>query len=182
MLKLSDNPPILYPLDVELADIPGPWWVAHTKARNEKALAQQLAQWSIAYFLPLREKLVVKRGRRLTSMLPLFSGYLFFAGDDEARYHALTSNRIAQVIAVVDQDKLCRELAAICRALQARAPLDPHPYLKVGARCRVRSGALAGIEGLLERKQNVTRLLLQVDILGQAAAVEIDADLLEPVE
>lgn len=182
MLKLSDNPPILFPAEATLETIDGCWWVAHTKARNEKALAQMLLRWSIPYFLPLREKVTVKKGRKFRSMLPLFSGYVFFNGDQDARYTALTSNRIANVIEVVDQEALIKDLSQIHLALANDVALDPHPYIKEGMRCRVVSGALAGVEGVVIRKKNVTKLVLQVDILGQSASVEIDADLLEPVE
>jgi len=181
MLKLEDNPPILYPPDSTLPDIEGRWWVAHTKARNEKALAWFLAKQDIAYFLPLRDKLTVRKGRRFKALLPLFSGYVFFNGNEDKRYTALTSNRIAQVIQVADQSKLVYELTQIHLALSKGARLDPHPHLKEGDRCRVTGGPLTGTEGFLLRKKNITKLVLQIDILGQAAAVEIDADLLEPI-
>jgi transcription antitermination factor NusG len=46
----------------------------------------------------------------------------------------------------------------------------------------VRSGPLAGLEGRVDRRKNPTRFVIQVSILGQGAAVEIDAELLEPVD
>ncbi len=182
MLKLEDNPPILYPARDSLAEIEGLWWVAHTKARNEKALAKFLGKQEIGYFLPLREKLAVRKGRRYKALLPLFSGYVFFNGNEDSRYTALTSNRIAQVIKVVDQPKLVHELTQIHLALTKGARLDPHPHLKEGDLCRVIAGPMKGMEGILLRKKNQIKLILQVDILGQAAAMEIDADLLEPIK
>ena len=182
MLKISENPPILHPDYGSVSEITGLWWVAHTKARNEKALAWNLMQAQIPYFLPLREKLSVRKGRKFKSLLPLFSGYVFFCGDQDARYKALTTNRIAQVIEVVHQDSLIKEISQIHKALSQGARLDPHPYLKKGDRCRVISGPLVGMEGILLSKKKLTKLILKVDILGQAAAVEIDADLLEPIQ
>jgi transcription antitermination factor NusG len=132
--------------------------------------------------LPLRAKLTVRKGRRFKSLLPLFSGYVFFNGNEDTRYTALTSNRIAQVIEVVDQSKLVHELNQIHSALSKGAPLDPHPHLQQGDRCRVIGGPFVGTEGFLLQKKNLTKLVLQVDILGQAAAMEIDADLLEPIQ
>jgi len=181
MLKLEDNPPILYPAINSLSELEGLWWVAHCKARNEKALAKFLTRREIGYFLPLREKLTVRKGRRYKALLPLFSGYVFFNGDRDSRYLALTSNRIAQVIEVVDQPKLVHELIQIHLALSKGARLDPHPHLKEGDCCRVIAGPLKGTEGILLRKKNQTKLVLQVDMLGQAAAMEIDADLLEAI-
>ncbi len=181
MLRPDENPPILYPEQSQLAEINGCWWVAHTKARNEKALAWELMQWEIAYFLPMREKVQVRKGRRYRPVMPLFGGYVFFCGDDEARYKALTTNRIANVIEVKDQALLVYELEQINQVLQSKIKLDLHPFLKKGDRCRVTAGPLAGMEGIMVRKRNNARLVLNVAILGQAAATEIDADLLEPL-
>jgi len=181
MLKISENPPILHPDYGSIADITGTWRVAHTKARNEKALAWNLIQFDIPFFLPLREKLSVRKGRKFKSLLPLFSGYVFFSGDQDTRYQALTTNRIAQVIEVINQDAFIKEISQIHQALARGAPLDPHPYLKKGDRCRVISGPLIGMEGILLAKKKLTKLILQIDILGQAAAVEIHPDLLEPI-
>ena len=182
MLKISENPAVLFPEDIELAEIPGQWWVAHTRSRAEKALAQMLCRWQIPYFLPLAERVTRRKGRQLKSLLPIFSGYMFFCGTPDQRYAAMTSNKIAQVIEVHDQAGLVQELTQINRALKSGVPVDRYPNLTTGKRCRVVAGPLAGLEGVLLRKKNCLRLLLEVRILGQAAAVEIDADLLEPAD
>jgi len=182
MLKISENPPILYPegcFDAQGGDC---WWVAHTKSRNEKALAWNLLKWEIPYFLPLREQVTRRKSRVLKSLLPIFSGYVFFRGSREQRYLAMTSNRIARIIEVVDQQKLISELKSIYIALDSGLPVDPHPYIKSGDYCRVTAGALMGVEGIVIRKKSQVRILLKVDMLGQAAAVEIDADLLETID
>ena len=181
MLKIEENPPIAYP-ELPLEQFEGPWRVAHTKSRNEKALAWQLNRWGIPYFLPLIPHTYRRNGRKFQSMLPLFSGYVFFCGDDEKRYQTLTTNRVSQIIEVIDQNGLLRELNQINRALNSGLPVDPHPYLKEGTRCRVKAGPLMGFEGIVIQKKNVFRILLKVEMLGQAAAVEIDADVLEPLE
>ncbi len=182
MLKLEENPPILYPETLDIEAATRPWWVAHTKSRNEKSLAWFLHKCDIGFFLPLREKQTHRKGRKLKTLMPLFSGYLFFCGDEEDRYRALTSNRIAQVLTVKDQAGLARELQQIYQALQSGLPMDVHPGLKKGMRCRVTQGPLTGVEGVIEERKNVTRILLKVEILGQAAAVEINPDFLESLE
>ena len=182
MLKLEDNPPILYPETSEITEIYGQWWVAHTKSRNEKALAQILRRWDIPYFLPQIEKISRGRGRHSKSMLPLFSGYVFFSGNHDTRYQAMTTNRIANIIEVIDQNGLIKDLAQIHKALSSGVQLDPHPHLKAGMACRIIAGPLMGLEGILIRKKSVSRLILKVEILGQGAGMEIDADMLEPLE
>ena len=182
MLKPDENPPISWPAEKPLRDFTGPWWVAHTKSRNEKALAHDLISKQISYFLPMSWKVQHKHGRKMRSLLPLFGGYVFFCGGENERLEALRTNRVATIIEVKDQQKIVEELCKIELALRKGAPLEPHHYVKTGQRCRVLSGSLMGLEGIVMKTKAGARLILQVDILGQAASVEIDTDLIELIE
>lgn len=182
MLKLSENPPMVWPEDMSIAQFQGQWWVAHTKSRNEKALAWQLVNKKVPYFLPMHWKTSKSRGRTFKSLLPLFSGYLFFCGGENERLEVLKTNRTANLLEVEDQDKLIQELLPIETLLKMGKTVLPHDYIQVGQRCRVTAGALAGTEGIVTQTPNETRLILQVDILGQAASVEIDYDLVEKLD
>jgi transcriptional antiterminator RfaH len=182
VLKQSENPPIAWPNEKSIADFTGLWWVAHTKSRNEKALAHDLISRVVSYFLPMSWRVSRRTGRKIRSFLPLFSGYLFFCGTEDQRLEVLRTNRVANLIAVKDQEKLLSELLDIERALRAGAVLTPHKYIKAGQRCRVLAGPLEDLQGVVLKAKTVTRLVLQIDMLGQAASVEIDADLIEPLE
>ena len=124
----------------------------------------------------------VSGGRKRKVMAPLFPGYVFFCGDDEARYKAMTTNRLCQTMEVREQEILLGELTSIVRALTGKAILDPYPYAAVGKRCRIRSGPFRDLEGVVIQRSKATRIVLQVSILGQGAAMEIEPELLEPVE
>ena len=182
MLNVSENPPIIWPQVESIRDFTGKWWVAHTKSRNEKALAHDLIGRDICYFLPMSWKVRRKSRRTIKSLLPLFSGYLFFCGDENQRTEILRTDRVASLIEVVDQQKLLGELVQIEKVLQSGEPLVPHRYIKIGQKCRVIAGPLMGLQGIVITTKNVTRLVLQVDMLGQAASVEIDIDMIELVD
>ncbi len=134
MLKPSENPPITWPAVKSIRDFAGLWWVAHTKSRNEKALAQDLIRKDISYFLPMSWNVRRRKQRTIRSLLPLFSGYLFFCGNENHRVELLRTNRVANLIEVKDQQRLLDELLQIEQALQAGAPLAPHSYIKAGQR------------------------------------------------
>ena len=84
-MKESDNPPLFWPEVESIGEFRGIWWVAHTKSRNEKALAQDLIRKDISYFLPMSWSVRRIRKRTVRSLLPLFKGYLFFCGDEDQR-------------------------------------------------------------------------------------------------
>lgn len=183
MLKPSENPPILSPDVNSVSELEGPWLVAHTKARFEKVFAWDMLDQGIGYFLPLREKVIFSGGRKRRLMMPLFAGYVFFCGTEEQRYRALATNRLCQTIDVVDQQGLIYQLESIHKALLSNAVIDSYPELPVGKRARVKNGPMMGLEGIIIEKCNSqARMVLEVSILGQGALVEIDADILEPLE
>jgi transcription antitermination factor NusG len=181
MLKFSKNPAILTPQVQSLTELEGTWWVAYTKARFEKAFAWDLCSRGIGYFLPMRKKITFSGGRKRCLMSPLFTSYVFFCGTEHDRYTALTSNRISQIIEIADQGGFIQELVNIEKALMSKAIIDNYPRLPVGTRCRVISGPMMGIEGVvIKRNDAKARMVIEVTILGQGAVVEIDSDLLEP--
>ena len=183
MLKQSENPAML-PGEASLpSDLPGQaWWVAHTKSRQEKTFAWDLHKARTGYYLPLIERTIVSGGRKRRVMKPLFGSYVFFCGDEETRYQAMTTNRLCTVLPVAEPERFLGELDQIHRAILGEAKMDPYPGLAEGRLARVRAGSFQGLEGTIVEWAGQTRLVLQVAMLGQGAAVEIDADLLDPIE
>ncbi len=182
MLKVNENPPLVWPQVDSVQQLTGLWWVAHTKSRNEKALAQDLMAKNIGYFLPMTWRVHRRSHRTIKALLPLFTGYLFFCGNEAERIELLKTNRVANLLEVKDQKSLIHELIRFDQALRAGAPLTPHKYLNKGQWCRVIAGPLLGLEGIIVQTKGDTRLVLQINMLGQAASVEIDIVMVEPIE
>ena len=155
--------------------------VLHTKARQEKAVARFLSARDVRYFLPLIDRVSMNRGRRFVSRVPLFSGYVFFSGDLEDGYAAISARRVCSILQVANQERFLDELEQIRLALARGAELYKCPFAVVGVRCRVIKGPFEGIEGVVSQRLRANRLALQINALGQGVVLEIDADLLEPI-
>ncbi len=160
----------------------GDWWVLHTRPRQEKAVARDLEALNIVHYLPLVNTIRYYGRRKMQVELPLFAGYVFLRGSVEQAWAVERSGRLAQIIAVHDQDRLEVELNNLRLVLDSGQELDPHPYLREGMWVEVRSGPLKGVQGIIERKRHHSRLVLQIEALGQATSLEIDGSLLEPIE
>jgi hypothetical protein len=182
MLRPEDNPPMCPPDVVGLAELTGDWWVAHTKPRFEKTLAFELLAKGIPYYLPLVTQVKMSGGRKRRTMLPLFPSYLFFCGDGQARYDAMTTNRIVQVLQVRDREQFVAELTLIERALRQNAFLESFPSIPIGRRARVKAGPFMGLEGTVVERNKRMMLVMQVSMLGSGASLEIEADLLEAAD
>lgn len=182
MTRMHTIPETTAPWVNSLSDLDGTWWVGHTRSRFEKAFAADCRARQIGYFLPLIEQVRRYGKKKKRVMVPVFPGYVFFCGSDVDRYEAMTTNRLCQTIDVPDQPGLIHQLIQIEQALSTGVELDPYPHAAVGKRCRVRSGPFRGLEGVVVQRNDAIRLVLQVDMLGQGASLEVDASLLEPAE
>ena len=159
-----------------------PWMVLHTKSRQEKAVARFLFAVGLQFYLPLVDRVSILRGRKRTSRVPLFPSYVFLSGDLNDGYAAISTKRVCRIIHVRDQERLVDELEQVRAALDCGAELYRVPFAVVGTRCRVTKGPFEGLEGEVSRKLGSNRLALQIQTLGLGAILEIDADLLEPLE
>jgi transcription antitermination factor NusG len=185
-MPILKEEPSMYPetlLDAAPEEMAGRRWLAlYTKARQEKSLARELLKYEIPFYLPLVRKTNVSRGRKRTSLVPLFAGYIFLCGSEEERLRTLTTNRISRVLAVEDPDQLVFDLRQLRQLIVANAPLTVESRLAPGQRVRVRQGAFAGLEGMVLKRRGQTRLLVSINFLQQGASVEIDDFLLDPLE
>jgi transcription antitermination factor NusG len=183
-LDLKDNPQSVYP---DALFCPGsqpdpdhPWWVARTRTRQEKALARSLRGKAIPYFLPLVARPQKNRDRMRTSIVPLFSGYLFFQAGPHERQEALQSGHLAQAIPVKDQNMLHGQLQAISRVCALEMNLELVDFAQPGKTVRIIAGPFTGLKGVVRTIRNTRRLVLNVDAIGQAVAVEIGLDQIQP--
>ena len=95
----------------------------------------------------------------------------------------MRTNRLCHTVNVVDQEQLVEELSSIEAALFSKSVVDAYPNLPVGSRCRITSGPMRNTKGIVvERKCTRARMVIEVTILSQGALVEIDADVLEPLD
>src|SRR6058998_2850476 len=122
------------------------WYVVRTRSRHEKVVRDQLIGREVETFLPLVERL-----------------------------------RVLNTVGVADLVGMCgrpepvpdTEIEAIQLLAKTRLQYDPHPFLSEGMEVEVVRGPLAGVRGKLLRKDRMTRLVLAVTLIRQAAIVEV---------
>jgi transcription antitermination factor NusG len=160
------------------------WFAAYTTPRHEKYVSEMLTERRVETFLPLyRSARQWKKSCPVVLELPLFPTYVFVRIARNARGAVLS---MPGVISIVGSSKEpwplpeC-EIEALRQGMQTRK-VEPHPYLKVGEKVRVKSGVMTGVEGILIRKKNEFRVVLSLDAIMQSVAVEVGADDLEPAD
>lgn len=157
------------------------WVILHTRPRAEKKAAQTFELAGARLYLPVRRKDHRYGGRLRTFWSPLFPGYVF--GCFESReIHKLKSNQyVANVLTVVDQDGLVYQLRQIQQALSAGELVDVMPYLEKGKPVRVTGGPFKDVEGIIERLDKKTRVVISIEMIQQSVFVEVDSAYIEMI-
>lgn len=181
-VALTENPvSVILPT---LAENDARWFAIYTNSRHEKSVAKQFAERQVESFLPLYRKVHQwAKQSRGTLELPLFPNYVFvhFAAQRRAAVLAVPG-----VLGIVGRGHISSALSdAEIEALRTGfdpSKIEPHPYLVVGERVRIRAGSMEGMEGILVRKKNELRVVLTLDLIQRSLAVEVDAEDVEPVD
>ena len=159
------------------------WWALYTRHQHEKIVAEMLSAKGFEVFLPLYESTRHWKDRCKVISLPLFPCYVFIRGELDRQLQAVTTPGVHMVLGSGDGIALIPngDIEAIRKIVQEPSRVEPHLFLTCGERVRVIRGCLQGIEGILLRKKNLSRLIVSVDMLAQAMVVEIDASDVERI-
>jgi hypothetical protein len=157
------------------------WWVIHTRPRAEKSLARESSQEEIPFFLPQYTLHWRTNGRLFKATHPIFPGYFFFRGEDEARAKLQSTAWVANMLFVNDQKTLHADLARIHRLITTGLPLTPESRLVPGSRVAITGGPLRGLEGTILRQGTQFRLVLEVRFMRQGVSVEVENWMVSPL-
>lgn len=161
------------------------WFAVTTRSRHEKAAAATCHSQGITCFLPMIEEVRrwSDRKQRITS--PVFPGYLFVCIERTPEAQV----RVLRVPGVADFVKNRQgpmpvaehELENVRKVLARGIPVAAHTSLTAGAQVRVTRGPLAGVEGTFVRAGGRSRILISVQLIQQAVAVEVEEADVEPL-
>jgi transcription antitermination factor NusG len=160
------------------------WFAIWTRSRHEKIVRDQLEKKSdVDVFLPTIGKWSRWKDRKKKIDWPLFPGYVFARFVPDERVGILKVDGVVQIIsnngimsAIPDE-----EIDSIRTLVESELAYDPVPLIKEGDMVKVTSGPLKGVIGRLVTKKGASaRLVLSVDLIGQAVSVEVDAADVKP--
>jgi len=160
------------------------WFALTAKPRHEKMVGGNLRALGLESFVPLYKARRQWTDRVQSVDLPLFPGYVFCRFAYSSRLPVLNTPGVTSVVCFseiptpVADDEISR-----IRAIQASGlPSQPWPYVRLGQKARIERGSLAGLEGVLIREKDSLRVVVSVELLHRAVAVEIDRDMIRAVQ
>ena len=155
------------------------WYVAHTRPRCEKKLADYCGRQGFSVTLPCYRSVRKYRGKTVVFEKPLFPSYVFLKLFRPQRQQVYQSDYVANLLDVLDQELFSRQLGDILLSLETNLEVCLAPQIEAGRRVRIKSGPLRGLEGWVEQRSGMVFVQLRLDFIGQAAAVKIEATDLE---
>jgi transcription antitermination factor NusG len=173
ILDLDGSNDVLLPADY----LEKRWYATYTCANHEKRVREQLEQRSVEAFLPVYETVRRWKDRRVHLEIPLFPGYVFV---HLALRDRLRVTQVPSVVRLVGFDGHPSplpdgEIEALKKGLALGVRAQPHPFLSVGRRVRVKNGPLAGMTGILLRRKGNFRVVISIDLIQRAMSVNVDS-------
>jgi len=153
------------------------WYALWTRSRHEQVVREQLERKQIEAFLPTVTKWSRWKDRKKKIDWPLFPGYCFARFDAKERLPILKCTGVVNIVSFEGEPAPIpeHEINGIRQLVDSDLAYDPCPLIKEGAMVEVMHGPLRGVIGRLVRKNEKARLVLSVDLIGQAVSVEVDA-------
>ena len=161
----------------EAAEDEGRWYAIWTRSRHEAKVCLQLDEKEIEAFLPTVKKWSRWKDRKKQIDWPLFPGYCFARFDAQTRLRVMKCSGVVSIVSIDGEPAPIpdEEIDAIRRLVESDFKYDPCPLLTEGMKVEVSHGPLRGVVGILVRKGTHARLILAVDLIGQAVSVQVDA-------
>jgi transcription antitermination factor NusG len=158
------------------------WFAVWTRSRHEQVVREQIHEKGIEAFLPTVTRWSRWKDRRKKVDWPLFPGYCFARFDPADRLSVLKCTGVVSIVSfngdIAPIPDL--EIDSLRRLVTSELQYDPCPLIKEGTMVEVVHGPLKGVVGRLLRKGAHARLILAVDLIGQAVSVEVDAADVKP--
>lgn len=154
------------------------WFAIWTRSRHEQVVRDQLARKNIDAFLPTMPRWSRWKDRKKKIDWPLFPGYCFARFDLDDVLPVLKCVGVVNIVSFDGKPAAIpeSELDSIRVLVGSELQYDPCPMIHEGMMVEVTHGALRGVIGRLMRKDAVkARLVLSVNLIGQAVSVEVDA-------
>jgi transcription antitermination factor NusG len=159
------------------------WFAIWTRSRHEQVVREQLDQKHVEAFLPTITRWSRWKDRRKKVDWPLFPGYCFARFDPADALPILKCTGVVNIVSFEGKPAAIKdyELDSIRLLVASELQFDPCPMIHEGMMVEVVNGPLRGVVGRLLRKDAPkARLVLSVDLIGQAVSVEVDAADVKP--
>jgi transcription termination/antitermination protein NusG len=153
------------------------WYGLQTRPRHEKIVAHRLQERGVTTFLPVVTEEHRWSDRKKKVEVPLFGCYVFakFVPNRTERLRVLRVDGVFGLVGARGEGTAIpdEQIDAVRTLIEQSLPWTSHPFLKIGQKVRLRSGALDGVEGILVSRNGDRTLVISVDAIQRSLAVRV---------
>ncbi len=166
----------------ESDDVPG-WYAIRVRPHFEKIVARTLCDRGYEHFLPLyvrqRQQPAMQTIERL-----LVPEYVFCRSEPELHLPILMIPGVLMLAGVGDRPVAmdAHKVQTMRSVVASGLSCEPWPYFHVGQTFRLEHGPVPGLEGYVIETKDKFRLVITLDRIQRAVAVEVDPSWGAPVQ
>lgn len=159
------------------ADTQPLWYAAYTCANHEKKAAAEISRRGVESFLPVYQTIRRWSDRSVERETPLFPGYVFVHLALRDRLKVLEVPGVVRLVGFGGLPTALpdNEMKTLRAGLKEGLRAEPHPYLNVGRRVRLKDGPFSGLQGILLRRRGRLRVVISIELIQRALVVDADA-------
>lgn len=154
------------------------WYAVRVRSRAEKTVQAALQARHIDEFLPTYHQEVRWSDRTKTVERALFPGYLFCRAARKLDLIPVVQLAgVVQILGTAADGPLPipdEQIDAVRRVCASANAVVPCAYV-VGTPVLIASGPLAGVSGIVRRTKGALQVVVSIEVLGRAVAVEIES-------
>jgi transcription antitermination factor NusG len=138
----------------------------------------------VEHFLPLYASIRQRKNGRVTLQRPLFPGYVFVRMALREKLRVQQIPGVARLVGFDGRPAALPEedIEVLRTSLASGVRAEPHPFLVTGRRVRIKSGSLAGMEGIFQRRKGRLRVVISIELIQRSVSVDAEAADLEMVQ
>jgi len=159
------------------------WFILQFKPNSHRQATKNLNQQGFETFVPLHDTTSRKASRFITTIQPLFPGYMFITFDRaETKWHKInntygvsrlvTFNAILKPIPTTFVDNLMKRCDLLGKLL-------PIKKLKKGDQVKVLKGPFANFIAIVEEYETDQRIWIMMDLMGRKTKIQTPSDTLQ---
>lgn len=161
------------------------WYAVLTRARHERVVAQRFREKGLTAFLPLITEVRRWSDRCKSIESALFSCYVFvkIVATNEDRLRVLRTDGVFNFVGSAEQGTAIpdEQIDAVRMIVEQRMNWQSSPYIKIGQRVRIRSGALDGVEGILVAQNGERSVVVSIEAIQRSLSVRVEGYEIEPI-
>ena len=161
------------------------WYVVYVRSRQEKKVHQLLLKKGIESSLQLIKTTRKWSDRKKKVEMPLFRGYVFVKTDvGRDKLNILQTDGVVKFIGIRNNPSRIpdEEIHWVHMMLEESYTVKNEKVIPVGQKVRVSAGPFKGLEGVIMRSGNRSRLVVVIESIMHAVSLEISPNYLENIK